>query len=457
VYPDRIVEVSTGQNFFPTGGDLQFILVTCLDTYAKPPAYTNPVIGIYGDIAANVGSSLQPMQFGGGDAGPKTYRADWGSSTPMSFSVVGMSSDAKISGFQLWDKLSGTPWGGIASVRFEALRIEAQGAACVQTANSITTGGTVRIYDCAFLKDPDDGGAFGGFGYKWGIRGHGPVRWDIRNCPFVPVQEHCVYIDSPQGDSYIEGITHVKSGSTAIQVVNRAFDCPLPSHPDHQACMDAYESGANLPRPSGFGKLLIYDVTIGNLTEGQGGSGITVVGHQDDVWIKDISHVNTNALQHGSVVAWCDDNVEKGAHLWTHAASSQVYATKRAALKNITINVTTQNRDAVMLSAVGKLEMTYPWSISSNRTAFALDTSAGVGIFVDQQLVVLDGVVQRLTVPQPPFSVQNRDPFFYWPDPSTDLSAYPGFLGPGPKISEDGFTLSDAAIDARWPDPGVNQ
>lgn len=446
VYPDRIVEVSTGQTHFPTGGDLWFILVTCLDTYAKPPAYPNPVIGVYGDIAANVGTQNQRMQFGGGDAGSKPYRADWGASTPMTFSVIGMTPDAKITGFTFRNDLSGTPWGGIADARFEGLIIEAQGDSGIRTDSTNVHSGIARIYDCVFTGDDEQIGnpqIYFGFGYKWGVRGHGPMRWDFRDCYFNAVEEHCIYVDSPQGDSYMEGITQIESRRTAIQVVNRAFDCPIP--PNHQACLDAYENGVTLPRPSGFGKLLIYGVTINQLRN-DGGSGVTVVGHKDDVWIKNVAHVNTANTQHGSVVVWCDDGVQSGAHIWTHAGSGAEYAVKRAVLKTITVNAT-QDRDPVKLSAIGKLEIVSPWSITSNRTAFVLDSTADEGNF-NNALVVLNGVVQRYTG-----TVENRDPVFWWTG-ATNLSAYSGFHGTGAKISEDGVTLNDAQIDVRWPFPG---
>jgi hypothetical protein len=268
------------------------------------------------------------MQFGGGEAGLRTYVSHWGS-TPMAFSVVGMTPDARISAISFRKNLSnGTPTGGIADVRFEGLRIEAKGPPCVNSDKDTVMSGIARIYDCTFEKDRNaPPTSYGNFGYKWGIRGHGPMRWDVRNCTFNPVLEHCIYIDSPQGDSYLQGINHVESTRTAIQVVNRAFDCPnddpaTPSVNEFLECIADYEDGTTPPRPSGFGKLLIYDVTIGNLHL-DGGSAVTVVGHKDDVWIKNVTHVFSANTQHGTVVGYCDDGQAAGAHLWTHAATPQ--------------------------------------------------------------------------------------------------------------------------------------
>jgi hypothetical protein len=128
-----------------------------------------------------------------------------------------------------------------------------------------------------------------------------------------------------------------------------------------------------------------------------------------------------------------------------------VYAIRRLVIKDVTVNVATHDRDVVKLAGIGKAEIVNPWNITSNRTAYELDNGADKGVF-SNQLVVLDGVVLRWTG-----TVENRDPLFWWTPTNSNLSAYPGFHGPGSKIREDGVTLSNAQIDARWPNPGMNQ
>ena len=154
--------------------------------------------------------------------------------------------------------------------------------------------------------------AYYGFGYKWSFRVRALGRYDLRNCSFEPVLEHAIYIDSPQGDSFFLGIEHNGSTRTAIQIVDRAFDTNDP----HQIA--DYESGALQVQPSGFGRLLIEDVTVRDLRN-DGGSAITIAGFLGDVFIRRVTAVDLDEPFHGAVVVYTDAGQNHTAHTWRAA------------------------------------------------------------------------------------------------------------------------------------------
>ncbi len=277
VYPNQVIVLNgpgpDDDVVVPGGG---YPLIVALKQAAPG---SDPVIGLYGPIPGD------GMQIGAGDSDFKAYVVHWGP-VPMRFSVVGMTPDAKIGETCFRNKMNnGTIHGGVADTRFENLTIESRWSRCIGAPKGERFG-ILRFYDCHFATSEEGmaSGSYYGFGYKWGIRVRALGRYDIRNCWFDPVLEHAIYIDSPQGDSYFLGIEHNGSTRTAIQIVDRAFDTSDPNQ------IAAFESGAIVPQPSGFGRLLIEDVTVRDLRN-DGGSAITVAGFLGDVFIRRVTAV----------------------------------------------------------------------------------------------------------------------------------------------------------------------
>jgi hypothetical protein len=138
--------------------------------------------------------------------------------------------------------------------------------------------GHITVENCNFSGT---GSGWLGRGMKWGIRGHGPARWTIKNCTFDGAQEHSIYIDNPQGDLLIEKCHGVGNGRTFMQITNRPT------------------SG-----PSQFGNILVKDCTCeGILKDGGGGSDYTFVGCTGSLSILNCKSTNT---QNGALVCWTD-------------------------------------------------------------------------------------------------------------------------------------------------------
>ena len=391
---------------------------------------SDPVIGIYGRISQGGNG----MQIGGGDSDFKAYVAHWGA-VPMRFSVVGMTPDATILEFGILNRMNnGTVHGGVEDARFENLTIESKYNACVGGPKGHRFG-LLRFYNCRFVPSPANlaSGAHYGFGYKWGLRLRALGRYDIRDCTFAPVLEHSIYVDAPQGDTIFKGIVHEGSTRTAIQIVNRAFDTTN---------IAPFENGTQIPQPSGFGRLLIEDVTIHDLT-GDGGSGITVAGFLGDVWIRGITAIDNGPFQ-GVITVWTDAGWNHGAYLYT-GDDGGLYSTRSVTLENINVSLPLADRNHVAVSGA-ELVRIHDFSIAGNRTAISLDSSYGAAQ-LSNSLCVIDGVVVRSDA-----LIVNGTVDFYVPRP---LSQYAGWNAAG-KIKVADNTLSDAQIDSTWPDlPGA--
>ncbi len=401
---------------------------------------SDPVFGIYGAIPGDL------MQIGAGDSDSKGYVAHWGP-VPMRFSVVGMTPDAKIGELGVRNRMNnGTVHGGVVDARFENLTIEARYNMAVGGGKGERFG-ILRFYDVHFATSAEGlaSGAHSGFGYKWGVRIRALGRYDFRNCSFDPVLEHAIYVDSPQGDSYFQGIEHNGSTRTAIQIVNRAFDTSDPNQ------LADYESGVRQVQPSGYGRLLIEDVTIRDLRF-DGGSAITVAGHPGDVFIRNINAVDLQNTFHGAVVVYTDAGFNHGAYLHT-GGEGNLHSTYSLSIKDLNVNLPFADRTHVGISGIEFVRI-HDFSIAGSRTAIALDSWFNQARF-NNSLTVVDGTVTRTTA-----WINNGSVEFCVPPP---LSQYPGFDSAS-KIADSWFLdaggshrsniLSNAQIDAIWPNAG---
>jgi hypothetical protein len=374
---------------------------------------SSPVIGVFGEIP---GASVQ---IGGGESDQKAYVVHWGA-VPMRFALVGMTADARIREFSLWQRMNnGRVNGGVAEARFEGLAIEARHSRCVGVPEGHQFG-LLRLYDCRFVAGREGlaTGDYGGFGFKWGIRSQGRGRWDLRGCTFAPVQEHAVYVDSPQGDCYFVDLQHLGSTRTAIQVVNRAFDNP---------------------GRSGFGTLLFENVRVFGLW-GDGGSGITVAGHLGDLVFRDVQARESPQIgnSHGAIVVWTDASPQKGVHL-RRGLDGGLYATGRVTIESADVRLPHADRAHVAISGAEEVVID-GFHIQGNRTAFNFDSAFGVPEITGP--AVVEGSVQLLDHER----IDNGRVSFGVPCP---LSAYPGFRAAG-KVQLGTRFLSDAEIDALY-------
>jgi len=374
---------------------------------------TYPVVSVFGDIPG------AGMSFGAGDNDFKEYVVHWGA-VPMRFAVVGRNEEARIREFDLRQFMNdGSENGGIADVRFENLTIEARFSSAVAVPKGHNVG-LVRFYDCHFAAGREnlEVGNFHGFGYKWGLRGHGRGRWDFRGCSFEPVEEHCIYIDSPQGDCYFVGVQHTGSRRTAIQVVNRSLDNP---------------------GPSGFGTLLFQNVSVYDLW-GDGGSGISVAGHLGDLVFRDVvvRENRSNAGSHGGIVVWTDADPEKGVYLYT-GDDGQLYSTRSVLIESVDVDLPRADRAHVAISGVEHVRVD-DFQIRGNRAAFSFDNEFGSPTI--SGLAVVDGSPRQLNNKH----IDNGFVGFRVPCP---LSGFMGFQSTI-SVMEDMGTLTSSQIDARW-------
>jgi len=374
---------------------------------------TDPVIGIEGDIPG-IGMSI-----GGGDSDHKAYVAHWGE-VPMRFAVVGVTEDARIRDFGLRDRMNnGTKHAGVTDAWFANLTIEARSSAAVLIPKHHTFG-QLRFYRVHFAAGRENlaEGAYSGYGYRWGVRGHGRGRWDFRYCSFDPVEEHAIYLDSPQGDSYFQHIEHRGSGRTAIQIVNRSIDNP---------------------GPSGHGTLLFEDVLVQRLW-GDGGSGITVAGHLGDVIFRNITVTEDSEVghSHGAIAVWTDDSKEKGTYLYT-GADGDLYSTRSVTIESIDVDLPNSDRSHIAISGVEDVHI-QEFDVRGNKVAFTFDSRYGTPTIegaanVDGKLVQLRGV-----------TIDNGRIHF---EEACPLSSYPGFRSLHKiKVGED--LLDNAEINERW-------
>ncbi len=411
LHADRVIQLngpgSEDDEVLPAG---PYPLVTALRRAAHVP---DPVIGVHGEIPG------LGIQIGAGDSDAKGYVVHWGP-TPMRFALVGRTSDARIREFTIRSVMNdGTRNGGVEDVRFQDLTIEARYTSCVSTPKGDTFG-LLRFYGCRFAAGRENlaQGAYEGRGYKWGVRSQGRGRWDFRHCTFEPVLEHCLYLDSPQGDCCFVDLQHTGSTRTAIQIVNRCFDNP---------------------GPSGFGTLLFEDVRIQDLW-GDGGSGITVAGHLGDLVFRAIQARENPERpgSHGLIAVWTDASSDHGAYL-SRGADGELHSTGVVTVEALDSELPRCDRPQVAISGAESVSIR-GFDIRGNQAAFAFDSPFGSArvrgrAVVDGEVLFLEDV-----------RISNGQVEFQLPAP---LSAYPGW-GSTEKIRIGTQTLTDEEIDRAW-------
>lgn len=352
----------------------------------------NPaVIDVHGNIPGF------GMQIGGGDAGLHTYRVEW-PSKPIDVAIRGVTGypNDQIGSFTILRNLNnGTPTPGVKRIRFQDLRIlpPSFANAVVFTPKgaqepSYSGGGYARIqiYGCEFLR--------GSGNPKWGARLNGRARFDFRANHFQYMHEHCLYADSPQGDSFFMYNTMEGSTRTMLQIVNRSVDNP---------------------GPSGHGYLLVEGNTATNV-DLDGGSDFTVAGHLGVVIFRG-NFSTTNGIQagqQGSIVVWTDADPVHG--IYTNANG---YTTNKVIIQNHAVNHPNADRDHIAISGAEEVEIRNSFIISGNRTAFCFNSPFGG--------------------PIPCGSI-----CFFQPAP---VSQYTGFQS-AIKVTINGAVLTDPQIDA---------
>ncbi len=350
------------------------------------------VLDVHGAIPAGQG-----MQIGGGDAGLKAYRAEW-VNDPIDVAIRGVSGypNDQIRSFAVMKNLNnGTPTPGVKRFRVESLRILPQSFAnaVVSTPKgsqepSLPGGGYARIqiYGCEFLRGTGNP--------KWGARLHGRCRFDFRANHFEYMHEHCLYADSPQGNSFFMHNTMEGSTRTMVQIVNRSNDNP---------------------GPSGFGYLLIEGNTATNI-DLDGGSDFTVAGHLGVVILRD-NHSTTNGIQagqQGSIVVWSDENPAHGIY-----TNPNGFTTNKVIIQDHGVNHPNADRDHVQISGAEVVEIRGSFLIVGNRTAFVFDSLFGG-------------------------SIPNGSECFFQPQP---VSQYGGFQS-ATKVKRGNTPLTNPQIDA---------
>ncbi len=383
VRPDQIIVLNGNgpeDNLIQKAGPYPLIEAILM---AKP----GDVLGIDGDIPG------AGMQFGGGDAGQKLYRAHWGM-TPIEITIVGLrpNRESQINSFYLHKDLNnGVRTGGVKHIRVQNLTILSppSDTRCIGVPKGADSFGLVQVYDVNFKGASD--GSFDGLGYKWGIRAAGRMQWDIRNVHAAPVQEHVFYIDSPSGNSYFVNCTMEGSWRTMVQIVNRRIDNP---------------------GPSGFGTLLFEDMTAYNVF-GEGGSAFTVAGHLGALIFRNCRVIEGPNGSHGAMAIWVDDSPGHGAHF-----DADGFANGPVIIDDLRVYAPNADRNHVSISGARSLYVD-EFAIYGNRTAFLF-----------KQLAWPNGRIRFLV----------QDP----------VSQYPGFLTPWKIQWHATHNLTDAEIDALW-------
>lgn len=351
------------------------------------------VLEVHGSLPAPLG-----QQIGGGAAGLKPYRCTW-QNHAIDVAVRGAvgSFVDEIPGFVLYKNLTnGTETPGVARFRVENLAIvgSLHGTSVVHTPKGLppTFGDSVypllQIYRCRVEKG--DGKP------EWGIRLHGRAQFDVRECHFSYMQEHAAYIDSPQGDSFFVRNTTSGGSRTMLQVVNRSTDNP---------------------GPSGHGVLLI-EGNLATYFDGSGGSDFSVAGHHGLVIFRhNVSYQGLGQTgSQGSIVVYTDDTAPHGAYF-----NDAGYSTTKVIIQGHIVYAPNADRDHVMISGAGEVEVRDEFLIFGSRTAFHFDTTYGG------------------TVP-------NGSECFVSPVPT---SIHPGFMS-ALKVRRAAVIQSTAQIDALW-------
>jgi hypothetical protein len=307
------------------------------------------VIGVDGQLGRE-----RPIQVGGGTKGQKSNRADWKGRAISDLTIIGLGKkrSSVIAGLELWQTYGdGSPSGGVHSLRLQNLTLRAS----EHTRQPIIipkghTIGRLTIVDCTFRGAAGD--SFGGFGQKWGIRSAGRGSFDIRNSHCAKVQEHFLYLDSPQGDNYFIGLSMEKSWRTMIQLVNRE---------------------RNNPGPAGAGRVLIEDCHAKGI-RGEGGGAFTIAGHLGQVLIRDCSVRDSD---HAAVVAWTDPSQKHGAFL-ERAKTGAYHSIHSLEIDGLQVDMPHADRPHLQISGCQSFVLRN-FTIKGNQTALALDSPHGVG------------------------------------------------------------------------------
>lgn len=346
------------------------------------------VIDVQGVIPAPIG-----MQFGGGDAGQKAYRGEW-ANDPIDVALRGETGPGvdRIGAFSIQKNLNdGTTTPGVRKLRLRNLSITANSGSnsIISTPLGLPVSAhgkypRLQVYGCTFERGPGNP--------KWGARLQGRSRFSFRNCHFEYLVEHCVYADSPQGDSDFRGNSTEGSTRTMLQIVNRAIDNP---------------------GPSGFGRLYIGFNVATNI-DGDGGGDYTVAGHPDlIVFDRNLSLTDPGqAGSQGSIVVWSD--ASKGLHL-----NANGFANGKVIVKNHGIIHPNADRSHIQIAGAEKVEVRGNFLVQGNRTCFDFDNSFGGPIATGQVCF----------------------------DQPAPLSGYAGFQA-GAKIKVADVALTDPQIDA---------
>jgi hypothetical protein len=307
-------------------------------------AYTMNKLANPGD-AIGVNGSFESLSIGGGNTNQKRTVV-WQNGPVHDLEIIGVAPDraSRIRGIQfIGDK------GGADNIRFQNLTVANPGGsfAPIRTYKNFLFG-LLRFYDITL--EALDPGAWKGNGMKWGIRGHGPAQWDIRYMLCPKAQEHSVYADNLQGDSYFMYIDALNNGRTGIQLTNRGT------------------SG-----PTGFGNVLLKKVSVrGNDKRSGGGSDITIVGQHGHVHILDCESIGDPNKSSGALVAWSD----KGHGWWP---DDHGFTTTKLTLENFRAVHPNADRDHVMLSGIGRAAIKGTFDVTGNKTALSLGGNKYLG------------------------------------------------------------------------------
>lgn len=376
----RIVDTGEVVTTEPNGATLKNPLASAIREFGKRYPQGG-AIGIRGVVPGiNLGGPY--------GAQAKSPTAFWPNGAPIkNLTLLGLQDNrqAGIQGLTVFDGL-----GGVDQVRLENLTMwngPNSATALLTCMNQVH--GLIQGYGLNF-KAVDKSG-YGGRGQKWGVRGHGPAQWDLRDLDVDPCLEHTVYWDNAQGTSYFVRIKGSGNGRTLLQGTNRV------------------QSG-----PSQFGDTFVLDCEARDINaDAGGGSDFTFVGCLGLLLVKGCRSYGNAAGSNGALVCWSD----VGHGLYKNANG---YTFDRVQIVDFVADHPNANRSHVMLSGIEDAEV-YDFTVKGNKRAFDLDPQYGGP--------VKNGSV-RFLVPSP-------------------VSKYAGFKA-WKKVAKNGLDLSDAQIDAMW-------